>query len=84
MFIWFSSVLNTEPTNEAIQLEESVTMGLDDLVNQLSNVTNPATWNDSNFSFMNISLRPIGMRIDAAMVIYHHVQKLLPVTHDYN
>ena len=53
---WSSSFLNPEPASDVIRLELLGTMSLDDLVNQLSNVINPATGNASNFSPVNISV----------------------------
>ena len=56
MFQWSSSVLNPELANDVIHLEESGILSLDDSVNQLINVIDPAMWNDSNFSLLNISV----------------------------
>ena len=60
MFRWSSNlngvVLNPESANDVIPLEESGTLSLDDLVNQLSNVFHPATWKNSNFRLVNISV----------------------------
>ena len=77
MFRWSSSILNPEPASDVIQFEELGTMSLYNSLNHLSNLVDPATWNDSKFSFVNIT--------DAAMSIYHHhIQRLIQVTWDYN
>ena len=56
MLRWSSSIFNPEPARNDIQSEEWGTMSLDDSVNQLSNVIDPTTWNNSNFSLVNISV----------------------------
>ena len=51
-----------------------------------SELVDPAMLNYSYFSLVNISVYAvcIWMRMDAAMAIYTHIQRLLPVTPDYN
>ena len=56
MFRWSFSVLNPETASDVIWLEESGTMSLGNSVNHLSNVIDPASWNDSNLSRVNISV----------------------------
>ena len=56
MFRWSTSVLNPQPASDDIWLEELGNMSLMDSVKLLSNVIYPATWNDSNFSLVNISV----------------------------
>ena len=85
MIRWSSSLLNSEPASDSIRPVEWGTMSLKCSVNQLSNVINPAMWNNSNFSLVSISvyavhqclLRFIQRRMHAAMGIYHHIQRLL-------
>ena len=81
MLSWSCSVLNSEPASDVIRLEESGTLRLDNSVNQLSNVIDPAMW---NMSCEHQCLCRIGMKMDAAMAIYYRVQRIPPVTWDYN
>ena len=81
MFRLSTSILHPEPASDVIGLEELGTMSLDNSVNQLSNAINSATWKDSNFSLVNISVYAV---VDAAMAIYQPVQRLFPVKKDYN
>ena len=53
MFRWSFFVLNPKPASDDIRLDESGTMSLDNSVNQLSNVIDPAASNDSNLSLVN-------------------------------
>ena len=56
---WSSSVLNPESSSDVIRLEESGTISLNDSLNQLSNVIDPATWNESSFSLVKINVYAI-------------------------